>query len=194
MIKAESSQNKRRLPRRFYQRDAAELARALLGMYLVRHMNGKRRSGMVVETEAYLGARDKAAHTYNNKKTERTKAMFYEAGFVYTYFIYGMHWMFNVSANRKDNPEAVLIRAIEPEHGDCTQTNGPAKLCRWLDIIGALYGEDLTTSDCIWLEDRGVEIYDEAIVETGRVGVQYAEEWAETPLRYYISNNPCVSR
>ncbi len=183
-----------RLQRDFFIQSADNLARALLGTLLARKVNGTVKRGRIVETEAYLRAQDKAAHSYGNKKTDRTKAMFYRGGHVYVYFVYGMHWLFNISAGEGGNPEAVLIRALEPDEPETgTQTDGPAKLCRWLAIDGELYGADVAVSEYIWLEE-GRRPEKNEVTTTSRIGVPYAEEWAETPLRFYITNNSCVSK
>jgi len=105
-----------RLPRAFYRRDAVTVARSLLGQRLVRVDRGLRRAGIIVETEAYLGRVDKAAHSYRGR-TERNASMFAEGGHAYVYFIYGIHFCMNVVAGRHDVPVAVLLRALEPIEG-----------------------------------------------------------------------------
>ena len=98
----------------FYQKDAIEIAKGILGDYLIREIDGKKIKSMIVETESYIGSSDKACHAYNYKKTERTKPLFEEGGISYVYFIYGLYHCLNIVTNVKDEPEAVLIRAVEP--------------------------------------------------------------------------------
>lgn len=197
-----------RLPRRFYQRDATTLARALLGQRLVRLVQGQVLAGIIVETEAYLGAKDKAAHTYNGRRTARNESMYGNGGTAYVYFTYGMHYCLNVVARRRNEPEAVLIRAVEPTHGiermfvnrraakrKHDLCSGPAKLCQAMEIDRALDGADLTSSEAIFIE----RLRQRAMAKTGitvgpRVGVGYAQEWAHKPLRFYIAGHGYQSR
>ncbi len=200
-----------RLPRRFYRTDATSLGRALLGQLLVRRVDGTRLAGRIVETEAYLGEADAAAHTYRGRRTKRNASMFLDAGHAYVYFTYGMHHCLNVVADAADVPTACLIRAVEPTEGaeamrvrragkipaerlrPVNLASGPAKLCQALSIDRTLDGEDLTRSGRLHLQP-GPPVDPAAIVTTARVGVAYAGSWAETPLRFYESGNPHVSK
>jgi DNA-3-methyladenine glycosylase len=153
---------------------------------------------MIIETEAYCGVEDKASHAYGNRRTKRTETMFSEGGIAYVYLCYGLHHLFNIVANKKDIPHAVLIRAIRPEigidtmlkrrHKEClipSLTNGPGSLCQALGITRIHDGIELD-SHHIWLEDRGIIIPPEAIQESPRIGVEYAQEDALKPWRFYL--------
>lgn len=195
-----------KLPRDFYTGgETIEIARSLLGKLLVvPDETGARISGMIVETEAYLGAVDKACHSYNNRRTKRTETMFAVGGTAYVTLIYGMYFQFNVVTGAVDSPHAVLIRAVEPFENveimrerrntktDKNLTSGPGKLCIALNIDGRFKNADLT-GDAIWLED--FRIIDESqIAAVKRIGIDYAEEFAEKPWRFFIENNIFVSR
>ncbi len=197
-----------RLERGFYQHDPVRLARALLGQRVVRVLEGQRLAGRIVETEAYLGAPDRAAHTFGNRRTPRNETMWGEAGLLYVYFTYGMHYCMNVVAGGIDQPVAVLLRALEPEEGveqmrehrpqakrDRELCAGPARLCQALAINRTQDGLDLATSDTMWLErTRARTLPGRQIVVTPRVGVAYAGDWAQRPLRFYVRGSACVSR
>lgn len=197
-----------RLPRFFYRHDAKRVARSLLGQLLVRVDNGLRLSGMIVETEAYLGIEDKAAHTFKGRRTPRNRSMWLDGGHGYIYFTYGMHHCFNVVAGRSGEPVAVLVRALEPVENldlmyarriaarrDTDLCSGPAKLAAALDIDRGLDGVDLATSGAIFIERLRERAFPSARVCVGpRLGVGYAEEWARTPLRFFLRGNPHVSR
>jgi DNA-3-methyladenine glycosylase len=185
------------LPRGFYDRDPVEVARALLGKKLVREYQGNLLSGMITETEAYLGEKDSASHAYRGM-TKRNAVLFGEAGHAYVYFIYGMHHMLNVSAGGPGTPGAVLVRAIEPRKGmEVMQrlrkgtvhlADGPGKLCRALAIGLDLNGWDLTRGRQLWIEDYLGP--DPDLVVTGpRIGIAYAEpEHQAAPWRFFIKN------
>ena len=144
--------------------------------------------GKIVETEAYLGRIDKAAHTYQGKKTARNRILYGPAGFLYVYLCYGLYWQLNVTTGRG---QCVLIRALETEG---KEANGPGKLTRWLEIDKSFYGEDLEKSARIWIEDRGEKINRRDIIAAPRIGIDYAEEWSQKKLRFYLRNNPFVSK
>ena len=195
-----------RLPREFYTRhDTLQIARDLLGKKLVvPTANGERVSGLIVETEAYLGVEDKAAHSYGNRRTKRTETMFAAGGTVYIFFIYGMYYQFNVVAGEEGVPQAVLIRAVEPIEGielmrerrglmkDANLTSGPGKLCIALGIDKTFNNEDLLGTR-IWLEE-GAGVSDKEIAAGKRIGIDYAEEYAEKPWRFWLKDNSFVSR
>ncbi|MGE3260194.1 MAG: DNA-3-methyladenine glycosylase [Bacteriovoracia bacterium] len=182
----------KKLPQKFYLQETVPLAKALIGMRLVRVWRGKRRSGIIVETEAYLGAKDQAAHTFGGRRTARNQSMYLEGGHAYVYFVYGMHYCFNVVAKGVDEPEAVLIRALEPEN-ILEKTNGPAKLCQALRITKALDGESLR-GETIFIEDAGQAPAAEEIGAGPRIGVDYAGEAAGWPLRFYRKGSAHLSR
>jgi DNA-3-methyladenine glycosylase len=200
-----------RLARRFYRRDPVTLARALLGCTLVRITDdGSRLAGRIVETEAYLGPQDRAAHTFNGRRTPRNESMYRDGGHGYVYFTYGMHHCFNVVAGRADEGVACLIRALEPIDGldvmrrhragklaaarlrDRDLCSGPAKLTQSLAIDRSLDGVDLVVDGRLFIE-RGRVIAADRIVAATRIGVAYAGEWARRPLRFLIAANPHVS-
>ena len=192
------------LNRDFYIKDGITLAKDLLGKILVKEIDGVLYKGRIIETEAYMGAIDKACHAYNNRRTKKTEAMYREGGYSYIYLIYGMYNCFNVTASIKDNPEAVLIRALEPlDNKDIMLkirkvksekyiANGPGKLTKALGITSDDNNIDLTLGKNIWIEDDGY--VPNKITETTRVGIDYAEEFKEKPWRFYISENNNVSK
>lgn len=197
-----------RLGRDFYTRaDTLRVARELLGKRLVVPApGGARVSGRVVETEAYLGAEDRAAHSYGGRRTRRTETMFGVGGTAYVFFVYGMHHQFNVVAGPEGLPHAVLVRAVEPEEGrelmmerrpvpkERELTNGPGKLCRALGIDLTFDGEDLTTGGRAWLEETGVSFGPEQVATGPRIGIAYAAEDALKPWRFWVKGNEYVSR
>lgn len=196
-----------KLERDFYtRRDTLRVARELLGKRLVVPApTGERVSGRIVETEAYLGVEDRAAHSYGNRRTARTETMFAVGGTVYVFFVYGMHHQFNVVTGTEGQPHAVLVRAVEPEEGvelmrlrrpartDRELTSGPGKLCRALAIDLTHDGEDLRGRR-VWLEDAGVRVAPEEMAEGPRIGVAYAGEDALKPWRFWVKGNEYVSR
>lgn len=182
-----------KLPRKFYKQETTELARALLGKRLVRIWRGQRRSGLIVETEAYLGARDRAAHTWNGRNTQRVRSMYLEGGHAYVYLIYGMHYCLNVVSKETGEPEAVLIRALEPEEGLTERTDGPGRLCKALKINKELDAADLR-GEIIFIEQTGSRRDNEVIGRGPRIGVDYAGAAAGWPLRFYWEGNPHLSR
>ena len=192
------------LNRDFYIKDGVTLAKDLLGKILVKEIDKVLYKGRIVETEAYMGAIDKACHSYNNRRTKRTEAMYREGGYSYIYLIYGMYYCFNVTASIKDNPEAVLIRALEPlDNKDLMLkirkvkrekdiANGPGKLTKALGITSDDNNMDLTLGKNIWIEDDGY--IPNKITETTRVGIDYAEEFKDKLWRFYISENNNISK
>jgi DNA-3-methyladenine glycosylase len=196
------------LPREFYTRpDTLLIARELLGRRLVvRALDGSRVSGIIVETEAYLGPEDKAAHSYGNRRTARTETMFGTGGKAYVYFIYGMYYQFNVVTNIESVPHAVLIRALEPDEGiewmrqrrppkgDKNLTSGPGKLCQALGIDRSYNAADLTTGNMVWIEAGRGAVTAKEIASGVRIGIDYAEEYAAKPWRFCLKNNPYVSK
>jgi len=178
--------NDKRFTREFYLVDALYLAKKLLGKILV--FKGLRYR--IVEVEAYMGINDKASHTYNNRRTNRTEAMYLEGGHVYVYFIYGMYYNMNVVANIKDIPQAVLIRGIEPLDY-VEDNNGPGKLCKKLGIDKKYNMYDLVTGDEMYIIDDNYEF---EIVESKRINVDYAEEDKDRLWRFYIKGNKYVSK
>lgn len=192
----------KKLTRDFYMQDACTVARNLIGKVLVHNSHDGTTSGIIVEAEAYCGPEDKAAHSYNNKRTKRTEIMFHAGGFAYVYMIYGMHCCFNITANIPGKPEAVLIRALEPLAGGCLMfqrrnthswenlCNGPGKLCAAMGITRELYGADLCGDSLYVIE--GVKNYN--VIASERVNIDYAEECKKFLWRYYAEGSIFVSR
>ncbi len=188
-----------------------DVAKDLLGKILVHKIGETIISGKIVETEAYVGAVDKAAHTYNNRRTPRTEVMFGDGGYVYVYLIYGMYHCMNVVTGVEGDGEAVLLRALEPIEGIEQMainrfnknlnelkkrelkllTNGPGKLCSALGITKEDYGEDLTGNK-IYIYDNEIEKFH--VVSSNRINIGYAEEAQDFPWRFYIEGNPYVSK
>ena len=161
----------------FFTRDVLLVAPELIGKRLaIRSANGHICRYVITETEAYRGSDDKACHA-SKGKTARTEVMYRKGGSVYVYFVYGMYWMLNFVAGEKENPQAALIRGIEG-------FNGPGKLTKALKIDGSYYGEDLTTSNRIWVEDTGIK----PDIKTGpRIGIDYSgEPWKSKKWRYSL--------
>ncbi len=199
----------KKLSREFYSRDTETVAKELLGKILIHEVDGKRFSGKIVETEAYLGIKDKAAHSYGGRRTPRVEVMYGKAGFSYVFIIYGMYYCFNVVTQKEEIPEAVLVRALEPienldiiannrfkkDYNDLTKTqiksltNGPGKLCDALRINKTLNGEDLCDNR-LYIVDNDEEFN---IITDKRIGIDYAEEARDYLLRFYIENNKYVS-
>lgn len=179
------------LPRSFYDRDTILVARELLGKILVHHSQGVERIGKIVETEAYLGPHDLAAHSAKGL-TERTKVMFGPPGYAYVYLIYGMHHCMNVVTERAGHASAVLLRAVEPVQNLAGRTQGPGLLCRAMDIDRRLNAHDLLSDDFHIAAPEEVESF--TIVKRPRIGVDYAKHWAKRHLRFYIKDNSFVSR
>ncbi len=172
--------------------------------------NGVELSGRIVETEAYLGIRDRAAHSFGGRRTERNESMWLDGGHVYVYFTYGMHWLLNIVSEREGQPTACLIRALEPLDGveemrrnragkvslerlkELDLCSGPAKLTEALRIDGEQDGLDLVDGEELYLE-HGRPVTADRIVTTSRIGVAYARGWAKRRLRFYVRDNPHVS-
>jgi len=184
----------KKLSSKFYQRSALKVAPDLLGKYLV---YGKK-AAKIVEAEAYVGQNDLACHA-SKGKTKRNQAMFLEGGHTYIYLIYGIYYCLNIVTGRKDNPEAVLIRALEQENCD-----GPGKLCREFGLNRLHNGLDISTplninpehgrgidlrKDPIYIEDRGEKIPKNKIIKTARIGVEYAKNYAKKPWRFLIKDS-----
>lgn len=195
-----------RLNYKFYQKDAVQAAKDLLGKIIVRKYDGKTIKVKIVETEAYSGAEDKASHAHNNKKTKRTAAMFKEGGHSYIYLIYGMYYCFNVVTAEKDNPHAVLIRGVEPLEGlDYIKenrkiksnkienlTNGPGKLSQALKIDKNLDRCSLVEDSSLYIVDNGKKEFE--IDSSPRVNIDYAEEYKDKKWRFFIKGNNFISK
>ncbi|MEM1331083.1 MAG: DNA-3-methyladenine glycosylase [Planctomycetota bacterium] len=197
------------LTREFYETDAATLARALLGHLLVRTgPGGERRSGVIVETEAYVGPEDLAAHSKGWRRTARNEALYGPPGMVYVFLVYGMHRCVNLVCGDEGFPTAVLIRAVEPVEGlEAMRSDRPAArrytdLCSGPGKLCAAFGIDTADNETSALRgthgpltvERGMPLDDDAVEVTARIGVDYAgPEWGPKPLRWCVRGNPHVS-
>jgi DNA-3-methyladenine glycosylase len=179
-----------KLLRAFYDRDTIVVARELLGKYLVHVTNGVERVGRIVETEAYLGPHDLAAHSARGM-TPRNQVMFGPPGHAYVYFIYGIYFCMNVVTEREGHASAVLLRALEPVK-NVARACGPGLLCRAMEIDRRLNGHDLLSNDFFIAAPREEEVF--KTVKRPRIGVDYARHWARRHLRFYIAGNPHVSK
>jgi DNA-3-methyladenine glycosylase len=196
------------LPRSFYRRATEEVARDLLGRFLVRRLEGKTLVLRLVETEAYLGAPDRASHAWDGRRTERTESLYLPGGHAYVYLIYGLHHCLNAVTGGTDLGSAVLLRAGEPVEGIETLrrlrgwrerrvlpgdlAGGPGKLCQALAVDRTLDGVPLDEGEL--RITRGTAIGDDEVVAGPRVGVGYAGDAARWPLRFALRGNPHVSR
>lgn len=197
----------------FYNRDALTVARELLGKILVRKINGVVLKGKIVETEAYVGAIDKACHAYGGKRTNKTETLYGEPGITYVYSIYGMYYCLNLICEKKDVAAGVLIRGIEPlekieemsklrfekEYEDLSKyekknfSNGPSKLCMALGIDKRDNCINTISSEEIYVEESS--IYENfEVVESKRIGIDYAEEARDFLWRFYIKDNKFISK
>lgn len=180
-----------KLPREFYDRNTITVAQDLLGKLLVHISEGVERIGRIVETEAYLGPHDLAAHS-SKGLTPRTKVMFGPPGYAYVYFIYGMYFCMNVVTEREGHASAVLLRAIEPVKNIEGRSCGPGLLCKAMRIDKHLHGHDLLSNDFFLAAPVKAEVF--KMVKGPRIGVDYAKHWAKRHLRFYIKGNAYVSR
>ena len=166
----------------FFGRNADVVARDLLGKKIVRiSSNGSKIAGIITETEAYVGVKDKAAHSYAGRRTKRNEVMYGKAGIIYVYFTYGMHWLMNFVVSEKEDPQAVLIRGVDA-------ISGPARVTKYFQIGKDFYGEDLVESKRIWVEDIGIKYKENRISKLPRVGIDYAEEWKSKKLRFLVKS------
>jgi len=197
-----------KLPPDFYTRDdVVQIARELLGKYLMTRFDGQITAGKIVETEAYRAPEDKASHAWNNRRTRRTEVMFREGGVAYVYLCYGVHHLFNVVTGAEGMAHAVLVRAVEPADNVALMlqrrnmvkprrqlTAGPGVLTKALGIRTEHSGLNLTAPDSpIRIEDRGVEISGTDILAGPRVGVDYAGECAHWEWRFRVKDSPWTS-
>lgn len=197
----------RALPLSFYRRPAEEVARDLLGRWLVRELESERLVLRLVEVEAYLGAPDRASHAWSGRRTLRNESLYLPGGHAYVYFIYGMHWCLNAVTGERDVGSAVLIRAGEPVEGEERMAanrgwmrkpkpgdlaGGPGKLCQALAIDRTLDGVLLNRGKLRITQGEPVDSRD--IVAGPRIGVDYAGEAVAWPLRFSVRGNPHVSK
>lgn len=212
----------KKIKRNFFLQPTLKIAKLLLGKYIIRKFGNNKIIGKIVETEAYIGPYDRASHAYNFKKTRRNHIEYLEGGHIYIYLVYGIHWQLNFTTAKKEKPECVLIRALEPvlnnkkteyENLNSKQiknfnptadgqnsklkklTNGPGKLCKYLKLNKSFYGEDMTKSKRIWLEDSKEKIKSNQIKSAPRAGIDYAGSyWSKKKWRFYLKNNEFISK
>ncbi|PFG03989.1 DNA-3-methyladenine glycosylase [Bacillus sp. es.034] len=189
------------MPPSFYEQPTLELAKSLLGCVLVKETEEGIASGYIVETEAYMGPIDRAAHSFGNRRTKRTEVMFHEAGRIYTYVMH-THCLVNVVSGEREKPEAILIRAVEPLHGQELMearrpghvkknwTNGPGKLTKALGITMDDYGGSYLQPPLMITEGY----HPENISSGKRIGIDNSGEARDYPWRFWVSGNPFVSR
>ena len=197
------------LEKEFYKQGALTLSKELLGKTLVRNIDNLTLRGKIVETEAYIGERDKASHAYNGRRTE---PLFREGGISYVYFIYGKYHCFNVISGLENQGEGVLIRALEPlnefdylaekrfdqkyeelsESKKKSIANGPSKLCMAFSIDKSENYIRLYEKGNFYIDYEEQEKFE--IVETKRIGIDYAEEAIDFPWRFYIKGNKYISK
>lgn len=200
------------LNKEFYKQGALTLAKELLGKVVVRTVDNVTLRAKIVETEAYIGEIDKASHAYNGRRTERTEPLFREGGIAYVYFIYGKYYCFNVISGVENKGEGVLIRALEPlnefdylaqkrfkeDYDQLTEakkkalTNGPSKLCIAYSIDKSESYMVLYETGELYIEQAEKENFE--IVQTTRIGIDYAEEAIDFPWRFYIKGNKYISK
>ena len=179
------------LSKAYFSRPTVQVARSLIGKYLVRSLEGREMAGRIMEVEAYVGGEDKACHA-SKGRTARTEVMFGPSGIAYVYLIYGMYHCLNVVTEKEERPAAVLIRAIEL---DGELIDGPGRLCRALQIDRNLNRHDLTIQEMIWFEERGGRIPRHQVRVFPRIGVDYAGEWAKKPWRFRLDlPRPMIKR
>jgi DNA-3-methyladenine glycosylase len=199
----------KKLERDFYKRNTLVISKELLGKYLVHNSKNGKTVGKIVETEAYIGPYDRASHAFKNRFTRRTSIQFGPGGYAYIYQIYGCHFCFNVVTQKKNMPEVVLVRALEPVYGNEIMarrrnmlplqnrniqllTNGPGKLCKAMAIDKSLYGIDLC-GDTLYV-CNGEQISEHKIASSTRINIDYAQSSRDYPWRFFIKGNKFVSK
>ncbi|MET3036594.1 DNA-3-methyladenine glycosylase [Chryseobacterium sp. NRRL B-14859] len=196
-----------KLPLSYYSnQDVLFLAQDLLGKVLFTEVNGEITAGIIVETEAYFGTKDKASHAYGGRRTNRTEPLYSHGGISYVYLCYGIHHLFNVVTSVEDDPHAVLIRAVEPLIGKeimesrrsmpasrAAISSGPGSAAKALGIDKSFNKKNLDGNE-IWIEDQSIQYSSDNIIASPRIGVAYAQEDALLPWRFFVKNNKYVSK
>ncbi|WP_343658487.1 DNA-3-methyladenine glycosylase [Chryseobacterium sp.] len=196
-----------KLPLSYYSnQDVLFLAKDLLGKVLFTEIDGETTAGIIVETEAYFGVKDKASHAYGGRRTDRTETLYSHGGVSYVYLCYGIHHLFNVVTSVEDEPHAVLIRAVEPLIGKEIMearrnmpaskpsiSAGPGSAAKALGIDRSFNSKKLTENE-IWIEDHSISYPPDEIIAGPRIGVAYAEEDALLPWRFFVKGNKYVSK
>ena len=197
----------KKLSLEFYnQTDVVKIAKELIGKIIITNIDSKITSGRIVETEAYVAFTDKASHAYNGRRTSRNEHMYTAGGTAYIYICYGMHQMLNVVTNKKDIPDAVLIRALEPLEGidimlsrtgkaqlDYTLTKGPGNVAKALGIFKKHSGVNLRESEICIVVDKNYKLVEVDIVSTKRIGIDSAGADALLPYRFFLKGSKFVS-
>ncbi|MGH8620196.1 MAG: DNA-3-methyladenine glycosylase [Burkholderiales bacterium] len=179
----------RRLDRGDFNQPTLRVARDLLGKFIVRRIGTRVIAAMIVETEAYKGPADRAAHTHGGRRTPRVEPLWQDGGTAYVYLCYGIHWLLNFSTAGAGKPEGVLIRGIVTDGRHALL--GPGKVTRHLQVDRRLDGVDVTVSKALWVEDRGVPVARRSVLRGPRIGVDYAgPDWAGKPWRFRIAPPP----
>lgn len=195
-----------KIPLAFYRHtDVVEVARMLLGKVLFTQIDGILAAGIIVETEAYKGPEDLGSHAYNNRRTPRTEMMYSAGGVSYVYVCYGIHDMFNIVTGKENESHAVLIRALQPceglmpmkqrrgIHDQKRLCKGPGALAKAMGITKRQNGVPLDGNE-IWLEEKGIKLSEGQICAVPRIGLNIAEPYKSIPWRFYIQDNPFISR
>lgn len=196
-----------KLPHSYYSnQDVLFIAQDLLGKVLFTELNGETTAGIIVETEAYFGVKDKASHAYGGRRTDRTEILYNSGGVSYVYLCYGIHHLFNIVTSVEGDPHAVLVRAVEPLIGKeiielrrnmpaskSAISAGPGSAAKALGIDKSFNKKDLTENE-IWIEDHGISYTKDEIVTGPRIGVAYAQEDALLPWRFFVKGNKYVSK
>lgn len=190
----------------YSNQDVLFLAQDLLGKVLFTDINDEVTAGIIVETEAYFGVLDKASHAYGGRRTNRTETLYSHGGVSYVYLCYGIHHLFNVVTSVKDEPHAVLIRAVEPligkdimelrrnmSAGKAAISSGPGSAAKALGIDQSFNKKHLDGNE-IWIEDHGIRYPSDNIIKAPRIGVAYAQEDALLPWRFFVKGNKYVSK
>jgi DNA-3-methyladenine glycosylase len=194
----ESIKKARRLSKGFYGRNALEVAKDLLGLVLCHETGDGLTAGIITEVEAYIGPKDKACHAYGGRRTKRNELMYGPPGFAYIYFTYGMHFCFNVVVAAINQPHAVLVRSIQPICGQDIMmkrrknrfplASGPGRLCQAMAIDRSHNGADLELSDLFICQPPFERTKPFEILETPRIGIDYAGEASTYPWRFLIKD------
>ena len=190
-------------PLSFFLKDAKYVAKNILGDYLVVKKGKTILVGRIVETESYLGIKDDASHSFKGKVTDRNKILYDKGGNVYVYFIYGKSYCFNIAVSKRGDPQAVFIRALEPVEGvnhmrkkrgakkEKDLTSGPCKWTQGFGITKKFLGKSICSDDIFIARDLSKKI---KVVAKKRIGVEYASKCKDLKLRFYIKDNPFVSK
>lgn len=189
----------------FYGReDTVNMSKELLGKSLFTNINGEKTGGIIVETEAYMGVTDSSCHTFNNRKTNKNATMYNGGGVAYMYVCYGIHDMLNIVTGKEGDSQVILIRAIEPTVGlDIMRerrggvalnrlAKGPGSLAKALGLNRTFDNSSLL-NDTLWIEDLGVEVAANQIVESPRIGLGCPEPYFSMPWRFFLKGNKFVS-